>query len=120
MLFILIISIGTTSFLHGTINWYTKASAIPSLENTLSLTAEALFDLGKYKAAIFIYDKILFIDPNNEAILYNKGAALDSLGNHTQAISYYDKALAIDPNYKNALTNKGLSPHALEIFGGSK
>jgi tetratricopeptide (TPR) repeat protein len=61
--------------------------------------------LGKYKQAIFCYDKSLLVTENKRAY-NNKGEALEKLGNYKAALLCYKDALRIDPASASVLKNK--------------
>jgi tetratricopeptide (TPR) repeat protein len=52
--------------------------------------------LGKYNEAIFEYDKILDIYPEEVGAVEGKGTALFNLGRYEEALTYFDKILSGD------------------------
>ena len=50
--------------------------------NTLIEIGNTLDDLGNHTGAIQYYDRALAIDPNNAALIYNKGLALHNQSNY--------------------------------------
>ena len=47
------------------------------------------YESGNFEKAMEYYDKIIAIDPQNDAAWYNKGLALSSLGRKEEAIRFY-------------------------------
>ena len=90
------------------------ASSIFSLAYGNSDDVDSLLKKGHYAfqyqnftGAIYYFDQVLKIDPNNIDALNNKGVVLGNLQNFTGAIYYFDQILKIDPNNIDALNNKG-------------
>jgi len=52
---------------------------------------------GKYEEALYCFEKIIAIDPNDPDIWNKKGVALRSLGRYDEAIESFNKALEITP-----------------------
>jgi tetratricopeptide (TPR) repeat protein len=93
---------------------YDKALNLrPRYYAALNCKGFALYELGKYEAAINCYDQALLIQPQSFYLLHNKGAALAALGNKEEAIDYYDQALKINPTLSNAWYDKGNALRAL-------
>jgi len=71
------------------------------------------------EAALYSYDRILQIDPQNATVLYFKGGALFELGRHEEAVDVLNQALEIGfpPSQEwleeGALQTKGLALAAL-------
>jgi tetratricopeptide (TPR) repeat protein len=53
--------------------------------------------LGKHEEAIECYDKVIELDPENEAAWINKGNALCNLNKYEEGIKCCDKAIKMDP-----------------------
>ena len=66
--------------------------------------------MGKFKLAIYSYDKALTISPDNLDALLNKGATLHSTQKYQKAIKCYDVALSIDKKCAMALAYKRTVP----------
>ena len=74
----------------------------------------ALFDAGRYEAAMSSYDAALEIAPNHARALTNKGLCLRRLGRVEEAIDMYRQSLAIDPGDFTTMQNLAF---ALEVLG---
>ncbi len=60
---------------------------------------------GKYQQAIEYYEKVLFLTPNDPAVLNNIGVNAIHLGQMPEAMINFKKALEIDPNFAPARLN---------------
>ena len=60
------------------------------------IRANGYFISGDYERAAASYDKALELEPNNTALLNNKGKALANLGRFDDAISCFRKSLDIN------------------------
>ncbi|NOY69678.1 MAG: tetratricopeptide repeat protein [Deltaproteobacteria bacterium] len=76
----------------------------------------ALYDSGKYKAAIRQYQLALQLKPNNLDALNNMGNALAAIGNIEQSVAFYKKATDLAPGYIKAMTNLGSTLYKLGRF----
>ena len=54
----------------------------------------ALFWMGNHKVSLMCYEKVLFLDPDNEEAILNKGYLLMKLGKYDEAIVCADAVLA--------------------------
>ncbi len=73
--------------------------ALPAMAETAqywSDQANGYFISGDYERAAASYDKALELEPNNTALLNNKGKALANLGRFDDAISCFRKSLDIN------------------------
>ena len=102
-----IISLFTITFVIFIQNGYNVFVTAEDNNSWWMILANNLKEQGNYSGAISLYDKALFMEPNNIEIIANKGDTLNHMGNYSGAISLYDNALRIDNNYKNALDGKG-------------
>lgn len=101
-------------FLHSSLLIIIIASSIFSmaygnLDNIQTLLKngrDAVRDTN-FTGAIYYFNQVLAIEPNNTSGLINKGVALGNLYNYTGAIYYFDQVLKIDPTNVDALNNKG-------------
>jgi len=66
---------------------------------------EQLFQEGKIKKALAIFDDILENNPDNLSALNNKGVALNELKRHQEAIEVFQSVLEKDKNNQNAAFN---------------
>jgi tetratricopeptide (TPR) repeat protein len=58
----------------------------------------ALQELGQYRDAIVMYDRVLAIDPTDVYALGGKAASLYGSGQYQQAVTWIDKVFEVDPN----------------------
>ncbi|MGD1905519.1 MAG: tetratricopeptide repeat protein, partial [Leptolyngbyaceae cyanobacterium] len=61
-----------------------------------------------FEAAISAYDAALDIEPDNHAVLNNKGSALGDLGRDEDAVAVYDAILVSKPDDYTVLNSKGI------------
>lgn len=61
-------------------------------------------------------NSILENDPDNYAMLFQKGEALYELGRYGEAIASFDNALKIDPEDMESLNMRAMSLHALKRY----
>lgn len=76
-------------------------------EKELSCIASMLEKLEQYDEAIFYYEKVIDINPNNSSIWFSRAKALEKAKMLYQALASYEKAIKIKPNYYEALLGKG-------------
>ena len=72
----------------------------------------------KYDDAINIFNKVLEIDPDNVAGLYNMGLALENTGERYDGSIYKNKALELNSQYKPGYINQVAT--AVDITNGDK
>jgi tetratricopeptide (TPR) repeat protein len=63
--------------------------------------------LGHYEEAIESYDRLLALNPSDDATLYNKGVALMGLDRFEEALKVFDLALSFNRHNYDAQFNKG-------------
>jgi len=68
-----------------------------------------LFEEGKYKEAIIIYNRALKINLEDLDLLFYKALALFKLGKYKETIRIYNKILKLDPRHLGAIQNKSLT-----------
>jgi tetratricopeptide (TPR) repeat protein len=71
---------------------------------------------GEIEEALRSFERVLEIDPVNEAALHNKGVALRSAGRYEEALACFDRAQERDPNNPVILFNRGFCLGKLERF----
>jgi len=78
---------------------------------------------GNYEQAIFVFNKVLAINPRHAEAYLNRGIAYRNMGQHDLAVSDYGKVLQIDPmdaraycNRGNALIEKGQYDEAISDY----
>jgi tetratricopeptide (TPR) repeat protein len=74
------------------------------------------FNLGNFKKALLLFDKVLETEPTHITALIKKGNILGKYARYSEAITCYDKVLSIEPKNTLALINKGLALHYLERY----
>ena len=62
-----------------------------------------------YESALFYFNEILKQDPNNSAMLNNKGGVLIELERYEEALEIFEKALEINPDFVEAINNKAIT-----------
>ena len=65
------------------------------------------YESGNFEKAVEYYDKIIAINPQDDAAWNNKGSVLDDLDQKDEAIKCYDRAIEINPQDDAAWNNKG-------------
>lgn len=73
-----------------------------------------LLELGRFDAALVIYDRELGLRPADPEGHYYRGNALRGLGRPAEAVASYDRALAIRPAFAEALNNRGNTLQSLD------
>jgi Flp pilus assembly protein TadD len=71
---------------------------------------------GEIEEAITCFDRVLEMDPNNEAALHNRGVALRSAGRFEEALASFDHALERDPDNEMIWFNRGFCLGKLERY----
>jgi len=74
------------------------------------------FNLGNFKKALDLFNKVIESEPCNITALIKKGNILGKFARYNDAILCYDKVLQIEPKNNLALINKGLALHYLGDF----
>lgn len=74
------------------------------------------FNLGNYKKALTLFERVLENKPQHVNALIKKGNILGKFAKYQEAIKAYDKALELEPENILALINKGLALHYLERY----
>lgn len=86
-----------------------------SVDDTFNL-AILEFNLGNYKKALKLFERVLEIEPLHVKALIKKGNILGKFAKYHDAVTAYDKALEVEPENILALINKGLALHYLEQY----
>lgn len=71
----------------------------------LLVSANRALKLGRYEAAVDMYDRLYDRNPRDERILMGRAYALQKMGRVDSALSAYDELLDVNPNNKEALLN---------------
>ena len=74
--------------------------------NALNAVGLRYRDLGRYKAALNAFDRILVLDANNAAAHANRGAVFNDQGRFEEARNAFEQALQINPELPEALINQ--------------
>jgi tetratricopeptide (TPR) repeat protein len=69
----------------------------------------ALFNLGRYDAALRDYDRAIEINPRDFDARVNRGVVCERLGRYSDAVAEFTCALTIRPDNVTALVNRGLA-----------
>ena len=91
----------------------------PSTEdqnNDLDFLIEKAVDAvnnSDYESALFYFNEILKQDPNNYAMLNNKGGVLIELERYEEALEIFEEILEINPDFVKAINNKAITLHKL-------
>lgn len=74
-------------------------------------------DHGMVDEALFQYDAILKLDPNNEVAFYNKGYCyLVHKGDYSSAEEMFTRSINLNPAFRDAYYNRGLAFEALKNY----
>ncbi len=82
-------------------------SDVPKTEKKLLENAKFLLEHGEYNKAIYYFNKILKLNPNNLDALYNNGKAYFFIGEYDKDLECNNLILTKDPEYIDALNAKG-------------
>lgn len=78
------------------------------------------FQNGKIDDAVYLFEKILKIEPNNLKANHALGVIYGKLLKHDKAKKYFEKALKNKPDFKPSLLNLAISLCELEEFSESE
>ena len=103
---------------NALVKWEKPEAAVDSYEKALSLKSSedpellsslgwALHELRRYSEAIEIYDRVLYLQPQNYQVLYNRGNALYQLERYSEAIVDYERAIAIKQDHYESWYSRG-------------
>jgi tetratricopeptide (TPR) repeat protein len=70
---------------------------------------DSYYNKKDYDRAIFDYNQVLKLDPNDVDAYNNRGVSYDNKKDYDRAISDYNQALKLDPNNVHAYINRGIS-----------
>ena len=71
-------------------------------------------EIGRYDAAVSLWDRFLALRPDAVIALFNKGFVLMSLHRYAEALIVSKRALELDPNHREAAFNYGMC----ELYAG--
>src|SRR3989344_4840415 len=71
-------------------------------------------NLGHLDIAVFLYDKVLELDPKDSIAYTSRGHAFNCLGKFAEAVTDLTTAIELDPTNSAAYTNRG---HAFDSLG---
>jgi tetratricopeptide (TPR) repeat protein len=74
------------------------------------------FNLGNFKKALALFEKVLQVEPKHVSALIKKGNILGKFGKYDDAVRTYDQVLEFESENVLALINKGLALHYLEGY----
>jgi tetratricopeptide (TPR) repeat protein len=75
----------------------------------LELLGASLNDLGRFREAIDVFDKVRKFHKNNIYATIGKGYALMGLKRYEDSLKYFDDALKINPKIKATSIYKGMA-----------
>lgn len=87
-------------------------------EGSLKLKGDILYNLGKYKDALKIYNEILSENPDYDGLMVDVGDCYYAMGDMDKAIEYYGKAEDINPD--NIYANNKLGEIYRNIYNENK
>ena len=87
----------------------TEVSALPSFLSTkdLLVLGNAYYYMERYHDAKNIFDQLLKLNPDDVAILFNRGTAYANLGKYKEALADFNRYLELKPDNPAALSNRG-------------
>ncbi|MEL7475510.1 MAG: tetratricopeptide repeat protein, partial [Cyanobacteria bacterium J06555_12] len=92
-------------------------SAVPAAQDAemeqLSTTAMDATNRFDFATALTAWNRMVELEPNNPAVLSNRGNALVGLGRLEEAIDSYDRAIALVPDYSDTYINRGAAYEGL-------
>ena len=74
-------------------------------QESLMISANRALKLGRYEAAIEMYDSLYSRNPKDPAILLGRAVSYQKAGRADSALKIYDELLAVDKGNENALLN---------------
>ncbi|HEY9734871.1 MAG TPA: tetratricopeptide repeat protein [Trichocoleus sp.] len=78
-----------------------------------------LFNLNRYQDAIAAYDKVLQIQPSQDATWFKQGLAYEALGNYEAAVMSFDRVLQLRPEDYLAWLKRAKALEALQRYDGA-
>ena len=66
-------------------------------------------NLGHLDIAVFLYDKVLELDPKDSIAYTSRGHAFNCLGKFAEAVTDLTTAIELDPDHPGAYSNRGNS-----------
>jgi tetratricopeptide (TPR) repeat protein len=88
-------------------------AALAQQAATYAEEGDSLFNEGRYDEAIESYDRALEIDPQLQAVWYQRGECYRLKGDYEAAIGDFGQSLEIEPRYLQALASRGESYRAV-------
>ncbi|MCD7879501.1 MAG: tetratricopeptide repeat protein [Candidatus Gastranaerophilales bacterium] len=79
-----------------------------------------MYDSGKYKESIPLFDKIINLSPDNGNAYYYRALAYDGINSYQKAISDYKSALKYSPDMIIAYYSLGVDYDAIENYQSAK
>ncbi len=96
-------------YYYGLIEEYRSVLAEdPGNRAAIIALANAYYDSGNWRTAIFYYERALELDPHDPDILTDLGTCYRNSGNPERAFQFYQKALHQNPDHLNARYNLGI------------
>jgi len=82
----------------------------------LLVLGNAYYHMGQYEDAKAICDRILNLNPDDPAILNNRGVAYAELSEYDKALADFNHSLELRPDDPGTLSNRGLAYAKLERY----
>jgi predicted O-linked N-acetylglucosamine transferase (SPINDLY family) len=89
---------------------------LPGHADALQLLGLIAYQVGKYEAAIELFDKALASNPQHAIAYNNRGNALRLLHRCEEAIQSFDQAIKLRPDYAEAYTNRGIAEYDIRQY----
>ncbi len=102
-------------FLFLFLSW--SVAQLLASPDSLFLSANTLYQDGKYEEALKTYGEILNLGAESADLYYNMGNAAFRSNNIGYAVLYYEKALKVDPGHEDARNNlEYISAYRVDTF----
>ena len=82
------------------------------------LFAKAMNEKDPSKA-LFLFDIIIELNPNNYEVFYNRGNLKSDMGDKSGAMADYNTAIALNPFYVDAYNNRGILKYQMGDYHGA-
>ena len=84
---------------------------------TVLLRASYLYNRERYEDALSAYDWCLELQPDDAAVLNNRGLIYHRMGRHGEALADYNRSLQLRPDDATALNNRGITYGEMGKYG---
>lgn len=90
---------------NGSIIVVNNAKVTSKNQDSRVESAHRAYRLGRYQAAIDMYDELYSVNPRDERILMGRALTLQKLSRTSEAIKAYEEILALNPDNQDAVVN---------------